>query len=63
MYGALSVRLSEGFLVLDINYCNSFSSLNHIQVLIQRREIKKMKQPGSHKKLFICDLMLPNKRG
>ena len=48
MYGALSVRLSEGFLVLDINYCNLFSSLNHIQVLIQRRAIEKMNQPSSY---------------
>ena len=44
--------------MLNINYCNSLSSANHVQVLIsdfrlvQRRAIEEMIQPGSHKNNF-----------
>ena len=46
------------FPVLNINYCNSLSSANHMQVLIsdfrlvQRRAIEEVIQPGSHKNNF-----------
>ena len=37
------------YIVLNINYCNLFSSAIDIQVLIQRRAIKKIYQPHSQK--------------
>ena len=39
--------------LLNMNDFNTLTSPNHIQVLIQRREIKKVNQPGNHANVII----------